>query len=343
MVQGVNSGVQNARLVIGGPQSLWTMVDVAEGATERLDVDLFGGSSPAFDRIAVERPGVDALYLADPEVRKRYLKRVRGTGGTVVKVGAEPAKNHAKSVVADASDAVVTTAAFAPRTPGRYEVSVRFQGDAAAAMSEVTRSRASGDAERIVAAAADARRNGILLNDPQYGIWHLSDEVTNLVRSARQRLIVASKRVEEPGIIADIEAARQSGVPVAQSKYRKQLPLHANIVIADDRAYIGSGHLTKRVLTGGGSNGRISRELGVIIDDPALVDQLANSLGANRFVRLDRNGVPTGVPLLAKIGVAVGIAGAIGGLALLARSAGNVAPPQVRSEPPRDGAFATGD
>jgi hypothetical protein len=323
MVQGASSGVQNAQLVIGGHEGLWTMVDVANGATEQLDVDLFAGSSPAFETIAEARPGVDSLFLADPEVKKKLIKRVRANGGNVVKVGAEPAKNHAKSVVANASDAVVTTAAFAPRTPGRYEVSVRFQGEAAAAMSEVTRSRASGDAERIVAAAAEARRHGIVLNDPQYGVWHLSESVEDLVRSARHRLIVASKRVEEPGIIRDIQIADEGGVPVALSKYRKQYPLHANIVIADDRAYIGSGHLTKRVLTGGGSNGRISRELGVIIDDPVLVDHLARSLKANRFVRLDRHGIPTGFPLLGKIAIGAGVAGALGGLYLLAKVAGD--------------------
>ena len=89
-------------------------------------------------------------------------------------------------------------------------------------------------------------------------------------------------------------------------------------MIADDRAYIGSGHLTKRVLTGGGSNGRISRELGVIIDDPRLVDQLARSLEANRYVRLDEFGVPAGMSPAAKVAIGIGVLGALGGAALLA-------------------------
>ena len=86
-------------------------------------------------------------------------------------------------------------------------------------MSGVTRSSAAYDAERIVAAADNARQYGIVVNDPQFGVWHLSEDVTDLVRSARHRLIVASKRVEAPGLIADINAVKRAGVP-ARGSYR---------------------------------------------------------------------------------------------------------------------------
>jgi hypothetical protein len=326
MTASATTGLSNAQLVIGGYQNLETMRHVADQATEQLDVDLFSGKSPWFEHIARERPDVDTLFLADPETKKSIRKMVRRNGGTYVTVGAAPAKNHAKSVVANASDAAISTAAFAPMTPYRYEVGVRFTGEPAAAMAEVTRARASRDPERIVASAARARSQGILINDPAYGVWHLSEDVTDLVRSARHRLIIASKRVEEPGIINDIRTAHASGVPVAVSKYRKKYPLHANIVIADDRAYIGSGHLTKRVLTGGGTNGRISRELGVMIDDPATVDYLARSLAANKFIRLDKHGVPTGMPLLWKVGIGAGVIGALGGALYLANRFGSSGP-----------------
>jgi phosphatidylserine/phosphatidylglycerophosphate/cardiolipin synthase-like enzyme len=327
MVEGRTPGVPNARLVIGGRRSLDAMLRVADQATEQLDVDVFAGKSPWFDEIVGRNQASDALYLADPEVKRSISRRIKRTGARYVGVGAEPAKNHAKSVVADARTSIVSTAAFAPMTPYRYEVSVGFTGDAAEAMSEVTRSRASHDAARIVAAADNARQYGILVNDPQFGVWHLTDEVNDLVRNARHRLIVASKRVEEPGIMADIAAAKRDGVPVGQ--YRRSAlafvearrdQLHANIVIADDRAYIGSGHLTKRVLTGGGSNGRVSRELGVVIDDPALVDRLAQSLSSKGYVRLNEFGVPTGMSPLSKFVLGVGVLGALGGGALLAHN-----------------------
>lgn len=308
--------LDGARLVIGGTAGLESMVQVADTATRTLDVDLFAGSHKAtLDGLSRGRDGIDTLFLADPEVSTEIRSTLDSRGVTVVDNGVMPVKNHAKSVVADGERAVVTTAALAKKTPLRFEVGAAFDGPAARAMSELTRATATADTPAIQAAAARAQQFGIVVNDPQHGVWHLTEEVRGMVDGARERLVIATKRLEEPGIMRSIEEAKRRGVDVtvARKVGAGDMPLHANIVIADDAAYVGSGHLTKRVLTGGGSNGRISRELGVMIEQPALVAELTESLRSQGFI-----GPKPGSPVAA----VERVAGARGGTKLIAGAIG---------------------
>jgi len=287
VTEAISPRLQGAELVVGGKESLKRMKDIASKANRQLDVDLFSGShTRTLKSLAKSGKGLDSLFLADPEVSSTVRATLADTGNVVVDVGPNRLlKNHAKSVVADGQHAYVTTAALAPRTPERFEVGAVFSGDAGRAMSELTRASATHDPDAIRLAADKARGFGIIVNDAQYGIWNLSEEVRELVTGAERRLIVATKRLEEPGIRQLIDDARKRGVDVDIAPlYGDGMNNHANIVVADDAAYLGSGHLTKRVLTGGGSNGRIARELGLVIEDLKLVDELVQALEAQGFL-----------------------------------------------------------
>lgn len=279
--------LQGAQLVVGGKQSLKQMRATASQATQQLDVDLFSGAHPkTLEKLAKVGSAVDSLFLADPEVSWLIRSELQDAGNTVVDVGSSPLlKNHAKSVVADGQHAFVTTAAITKGTPKRFEVGATFSGDAGKAMSELTRASATGDADAIRAAADEAQRFGIVVNDAQYGIWKLSEEVRGLISTAEHRLIVSTKRLEEPGILDLIKDAKARGVEVTHSKLSgKGLKVHSNVVVADNAAYLGSGHLSKRVITGGGSNGRVSRELGLVIEDRRVVDELVQALADHKLI-----------------------------------------------------------
>ncbi|MCW2926677.1 MAG: hypothetical protein JWM86_645 [Thermoleophilia bacterium] len=319
MSDAIGPRLRGAELVVGGGESLRRMSEIAESATERLDVDLFTGTHhKTLKRLAQAGSTVDSLFLADPEVSKRVRGVVADAGNRIVDVGAEPRKNHAKSIVADGDRALVTTAAVAAetRTKLRFDVGAAFSGDAADALADLTRTSATGDSAAIRAASDRARAFGIVNNDPAHGVWNLSDEVRGLVTGAEHRLIVATKRLEEPEIRQLIKDAKHRGVAVTVAKQvGKGVPLHANIVIADDAAYIGSGHLSRRVMTGGGANGRLSRELGVILEEPKVVGQLAQALADGKFIK--QKAVGAGMRLAAGAG-RLGILGSATGGVLAA-------------------------
>ncbi|MCW2926678.1 MAG: hypothetical protein JWM86_646 [Thermoleophilia bacterium] len=314
-----------ARLVVGGTPNLQAMADIADTATTQLDMDLFAGSHPqTLERLAADRPGVNSLFLADPEVSQAIRGTAGKHGASIVNVGAFPAKNHAKSVVADGERGIVTTAALAPKTPERWEVGATFEGRSAGALSRLTRATASGDTAAIQVAAGEAQAAGILVNDPQHGVWHLSEELRGMVQRADRRIIVATKRLEEPGMLQLLTDAKGRGVDVQITpKKAGGMPLHANVLVADDVAYLGSGHLTKRVLTGNGSNGRVSRELGLVLDQPKLVEELVGALDAQGYLKKATSTIPTPpTPVVAAAeGAAVARSFPVGRMALIGGAA----------------------
>lgn len=271
---------QNLRVIAGGREALDAVEATIDTAQDRLSSEVFtlrGKDIPnAFENAA--RRKTDMFLLTDPEFGHKLVGKITDAGATVRPYGDFPYKNHVKSVVADGTRGILTTAAFIPKSAERFELSLTFEGDAARALDGLIRS--GGDVAATHAAVDAARPFGFVMNDAMAGVHDLSTSIRQLVDGAQHELIIATKRLEEPGIIESIKAAEKRGVNVIRAtKYGGPLPLHANAVIADNAvAYVGSGHLTKRVLTGEGSAGRLAREMGMIIDQPDAISTLRSSL-----------------------------------------------------------------
>lgn len=294
--------LEGAVLHTGSKASLAALAGVAKGARERLAGELFSLSDRKVAR-AIRRAGergVRTTLLADPEwlVEGRFARKVLSAPNTsVIPYGEMPNKVHVKALVADGHHAVVTTAA--PITETRrdrsLELAFEFKGEAAAALDELTKAAFTGNAERIRAAAQAAARHGLVLNDAPHGVRLLTSQVEDMIVSARKELVIASKLVTDRRILALLADARARGVtvrletrevsprvrrfatdaglPLHQSKGQHHR-LHANVILKDGtEAYVGTLFLDNRPL-GRASAGRKSRELGVVVRDPALIAQL---------------------------------------------------------------------
>ncbi|MCW2923152.1 MAG: hypothetical protein JWM98_556 [Thermoleophilia bacterium] len=268
----------NLRIIAGGPQSLQQMQGIADGAQERLTGDLFTFSAGKVKSAVVNSAarGVDGTFLTDPE----HVGVVTGEfGGHPVRIASYkefPYKNHGKSFVADRSRGLITTGAIVDATAKRGELTALFDGDAARALDDLIIATADDDVDAMRAAATKARGFGIVVNDPRSGVSHLSDEVFGMLDNAKSSLFIATKRYESPVLMEKVKAAEARGVKVTVTKPPK---FHGNVVIQDDAAaYFGTAHMTKRSLTGGGSNGRLSRELGVVVRDKDGIAQLRRGL-----------------------------------------------------------------
>lgn len=278
----VARGIRDPQLIVGAGAGMRATEGLLRGATESMTLEAFRMSDTRIveavsDRLAAK---VDVHVLADPEEWARdgiSRARLEPEGAHFERFGNVPDKLHSKSAVVDHDRAVITTSAWVDAMrDGWVDLSVFFRGDAARALEHLTKVSGTGDKAAIRSAAVEAARHGVLLNDIANGVDVLHTQLLTMINGAERDLTVVTKRYEDPGMMAAIEAARDRGVKVTVEARSK--PWHANVVIADDQAYVGTAHITKRSMVGGGSNGRRSREIGVLIDDAATLVQLREAV-----------------------------------------------------------------
>ncbi|MCW2961174.1 MAG: hypothetical protein JWM90_1561 [Thermoleophilia bacterium] len=272
--------LDGARIVNGGSNAMTEITNMVAGAESTLSAEVFIMKEQAVQgsfQSTLQKDGFTAELLLDPENSTTGLK---GAGLTANTYGASPHKNHAKSLVTDYTNGLVTTAAINDRTHGRKDLTAVFQGDAARALDELTRAGVADDTPRMAAAALDAASHGIVVNDPRSGSRYLTKAVYDMVDNSRETLHIATKRYESPELEAKVAAAKARGVKVYTGAAAS---LHGNVMVADmatsePSAYFGTAHFSKRSLTGGGSSGRISRELGIFTRDPQAVSQIDQAM-----------------------------------------------------------------
>ena len=125
-----------------------------------------------------------------------------------------PFKNHSKGFVVDGDQALMTTGAFVPKTADRVEMVARFQGDAAKALRELIDAGMAGKADRLRAAADNAARYGIVVNEPVAGVQHLTGAVHDMIRGAKKDIVISTKIFTDPTVRAAVKDAEKRGVRV---------------------------------------------------------------------------------------------------------------------------------
>lgn len=278
----VTGGVlHDASVVIGLKNTLDATAEIARTAEHSITGDMFilYADNALHAALAEAKPGLDITFLADPEKlggASITSKMLGGIGAKVTPHGAMPNKVHAKSLVVDGADGMISSGAWFTDGGKRnnwLDLAVRVRGDAARAVEQLTLTSVAGDRAAFEGAAHAAAQQGIYINDPAQGVMELGPQVRHMIENASERLIIATKRTDSPEVDGMLQAARDRGVEV--TRYDRGVTgktLHGNVIVADNVAYIGSGMLNNRTLKGSGSSGRMSRELGVVIDGPAVDD-----------------------------------------------------------------------
>jgi phosphatidylserine/phosphatidylglycerophosphate/cardiolipin synthase-like enzyme len=292
-------------LVIGGRDVLAASREVADSARQVLRVDTFRTSSePNVDAVvAAARRGVDVHALVDTDTAAdspAFRDSLAGIA-TVTEYGAEPFKQHGKAISRDGADALVATDVSDAKSLHRLEMGVRFGGPAAAAFDAVQQLTPGSSRSEANAAFEDARRAGIVVNDPHHEHRGVSATLDQLVDDASSDLLVVSKLFDSGGLAkqlahaaergvattvvtheidsGDADRLRDAGVDVRVVDYAsaaaRDAALHGTVIAADDAALLTTMPLAKKAIKG--SDGRQSRELGVVLDG-ALAHRLTDAV-----------------------------------------------------------------
>lgn len=293
----------SVRIVVGGSASLAAVRSIARLPGDELLLDAFKltDPEPAHEVAGAARRGHVGV-LADPEfMQLQHRELLRGAGAAVVDYGLEPAKNHGKGIVARTPDGhrgAITTAALIPESAGRFDLTALLDEPSSVALRDLLHASMYGTDAQVHAAAAAAELRGIVINDPLRGIATLRDGVDGLVGGARDRLLVATKKFADQDTVSNL--AERAGDDVAvelatrtvRKADRRELraagvavhelgieggSMHANAIVADGRAYLGTAYLHHRPL-GRGNSIRLPRELGVITDDPSAVAAIERAI-----------------------------------------------------------------
>ncbi len=296
-------GAQGVRIVVGGTESLAAVRSIARASGPELLLDAFKLTDPALanDVAAAAQRGRVGV-LADPEFADlQHRDLLRSVGATIVDYGAEPAKNHGKGIVARTADGhvgAVTTAALIPESAGRFDMTALLDERSSVALRDLLHASLHGTDAEVQAAAAVAETRGIVLNDPLRGIYTLRDGVDGMLGGAKHRLLVATKKFADRETATALAARATDDVQVelvtrkVRRAERRELrdagvavhqlgifggSMHANAIVADCRAYLGTAYLHHRPL-GRGDAVRLPREVGVIIDDPSAVATIERAI-----------------------------------------------------------------
>ncbi|MCW2925858.1 MAG: hypothetical protein JWM98_3262 [Thermoleophilia bacterium] len=287
------------RVVVGGRESLDALRSIARDASGELLVDAFELTDPELAREVGAATGRGHVgVLLDPEFADlQHRPELEAAGARLVEYGAWPAKNHGKAI-SSGDRAAISTAAFIPESAGRFDLTALLGADASRALASLQRASLSGDADAIRAAALLARAHGIGINDPLAGVATLTPMVEELLGSARGQLLVATKRLHDVDSVRLIAGSAAAGadVTVASRSVRgsdgralreagatvhelgiEGGSLHANVIVSDGRAWLGTPYLHHRPL-GRGASIRSTREIGVVTDQPAAVARIEQAV-----------------------------------------------------------------
>lgn len=282
----------NPAVVIGGKALHDEVRALADSAQTVLRADAFRISDQAAQGglTGAHARGVDVRLRVDPgALGPDGLDAVRRYA-TLTEYGAAPEKQHAKGIVVDAAVGMIGTDITDRRGLRRIEMGVRFEGDAALRLDRLLQVTRSTDPAERMAVIDAARSAGIVLNDPQLGELGVSNAIRDTIAGASQRLLVATKMVDDgpttrliadrarngvtttviAHVIPDAQAAalREAGVDLRvvsdKDARERRAEIHGTLLSADDRALVTSGYPSTRVLVPGAD--RSSRELGVVVE-----------------------------------------------------------------------------
>ncbi|MCW2924190.1 MAG: hypothetical protein JWM98_1594 [Thermoleophilia bacterium] len=265
-------------------------------------------------RDAAER-GVSGTMLADAEMLG--LGRFETPPQFHVSPhGTEAWKVHTKLTTIDADHSLLSTSGLTREHSAKPQLDFLVEANPpdSALLDELTRAGASGDRDRIVAAADAAAEAGYLLNDPANGVLHLRNGIKGLADATTGDAYIATKVLNEHKVVRRFaEAADAAGGSLridATGGTQRWKPakaaaeevganvkridddptgigLHGNVVVAQTadgpRMIIMTAPFTHRGL---GQNGapRLGREIGVMVDDPTqirtVLDRLAQLDGS---------------------------------------------------------------
>jgi phosphatidylserine/phosphatidylglycerophosphate/cardiolipin synthase-like enzyme len=272
----LGGALEEVRVIAGLENTINECIRVIDTSGARLRGEVFVMSEvPVQDALrAATNRGVETRLLVCPEMDARYdlVKTLDGIGAKAKPHGTLPNKVHSKALVADRKVGVVSTGPWL-LGPGKYrkdwlDYSVTFEGDAAAALDNLTTSSLTRGKRKVAVAAGEAAQHGIYLNDPARGVDLLSRKLQDMVTHASKRIVISVKRFSDKTMQDLVQQARDRGVEVVVADRASgwSKVLHGNMVMVDDtEAYIGSGMLNSRLIAGGGTSGRKARELGVVV------------------------------------------------------------------------------
>lgn len=311
---GVLHGAEIQQLQTMGEAGI-NMLDAGIRSAQRsVDVELFGlCHAGVIDALAgASQRGVSVRVLADPELVANQARDVLipagvrftsygesaadALAGRPWDIARNPRKVHAKFVTWDDGAHGWMSTASLFRLHDSIDISALVGPQTARHMAELTRAGLTDSRQAINTAAAQAARDGIVINDPVHGVHHLTDAYEALINGAEHELVIAFKRVTDPRLAALIDDAAKRGVKVHLLTHETKMSrralrelkhvditsdpagmLHANVIIADGTvAAFGSAHATERAL--GHKAKRLSREAGVIVDENVHVSRLRDTV-----------------------------------------------------------------
>lgn len=290
------------RAVVGGAQVLAASREIADAATASLYVDTFrptreqnlAAFAAAAARGAEVHLQLDSESLDAPRTPNGSRDALSAVG-TIIEYGANPYKQHGKAISRDATEAMVASDVSDVKSEPRMEFGVRFSGAAVEALQAV-QALAPHDSRATATAVIDAAAaQGIVVNDPRHGERRVSDALASLVAESSDELYVATKAFDSGSLAKDLARAAARGVPTTvvtedmPDRQRRRLreagvvvhvvdgdealehhtALHGTIVATGGTTLLTSMPLIKRAIVG--SDGRQSRELGVVVDGAASV------------------------------------------------------------------------
>lgn len=232
--------------------------------------------------------------------------------------GNDPAQReviHAKGVAVN-DQVLFSTGAVIDGSRNKADISVQLPPDAARAFNAYLNEAVIGDADvgRRQQLAADAAREGVLINDPEARLPYIARAQDGLIRGAERELTVSVSELRNPETTRAIIERAEAGVNV-QVQFREMDPEsrqlladaqqrlpnlqvedvsgwqprpHYNVIVADrEQAYVGTAYLWQNqqdML----QHGR-SFENGVLLQGES-VRQLQSQMEGLRFLQPDNPG-----------------------------------------------------
>lgn len=293
-------------LTVGHKNLTRAVVSIVESSRSDLHVAAFRlGAGDVLNAIeGAAQVGVRPYLLLDTDATpQKTIRRANAFAADVVTLGTDPIKQHSKAVVADQKRAVVATDLGDPDAGHRLELGVSFSDRPAATLAKLLAVSPDEPNGRLRVVAREAAAEGLLLNDADARVFHLTSALRDALGGATRTIRISTKAWDDEQstqLLATNTTPRERTlitheIPKEQRKRLEQAgvnvhvldaataatagrELHGTALAVDGRALVTSAYVVTRVLDG--SKQRRSRELGVAVDGDAAraVDQLIRGL-----------------------------------------------------------------
>ena len=294
------------QVVVFPDDGIEPLLSFIDSANDTLDVYLFELSNAEVEShlfTAVLR-SVRVRVILEPNPTGRELEaqgvvsRLRGQNIQVKIAGKPFSKTHAKAMIADGQRAWIGTFNFiADWKKTRDYAVVTAAPSTVAQLAKVFEEDFSGLSEAGRRAGATAVNNGAIDGASNLIVSPVNGRagITALLNSAKKSIDLEYEQLDDTAILSALAQKQRAGVavnvvmtagtagqqagaliqqrvPGADVKLNKQLNIHAKLIVIDGmRVLVGSHNLTKESLDD-------RREIGVLLDDPAIVSRLSQAL-----------------------------------------------------------------